>query len=114
MGGSITQVATGAAAQLSAVVATTNIVEQMSTGIQEIADNAGGVAATADETSRAVADGRSAIEKATSQMANIHTSVGGSAQVVAKLGERSKEIGQIVGTIAGIAGQTNLFSFCGR
>ena len=33
-----------------------------------------------------------------------------SAQVVTKLGENSKEIGQIVETISGIAGQTNLLA----
>ena len=37
-------------------------------------------------------------------------SVSSSAQVVAKLGERSKEIGQIVDAISGIAGQTNLLA----
>jgi methyl-accepting chemotaxis protein len=40
----------------------------------------------------------------------IETTVAHSAQVVAKLGDRSKEIGQIVNTISGIAGQTNLLA----
>lgn len=108
--GSITQVATGAAEQLQSIVVTTRIVEQMAAGIQEIASNATGVAAIADETSRATLDGGGSIEKATAQMANIKTSVGGSALVVTKLGERSKEIGQIVDTISGISGQTNLLA----
>ncbi len=45
-----------------------------------------------------------------SQMASIEKTVSSSAQVVTKLGERSKEIGQIVDTISGIAGQTNLLA----
>lgn len=108
--GAITQVATGAAMQLQTVESTINIVEQMSIGIQQIAANSGGVVTTANETSNAAETGGGAIEKATSQMANIATTVGNSAQVVTKLGERSKEIGQIVATIAGIASQTNLLA----
>jgi len=108
--GSITEVAAGATVQLSAVDLATHIVEQLSTSIQKIASNADDVAATADETSSATEAGGKAIEKAASQMVTIEKSVGGSAQVVAKLGERSKEIGQIVDTISGIAGQTNLLA----
>ena len=44
------------------------------------------------------------------QMNNIEMTVSRSAQVVTKLGENSKEIGQIVETISGIAGQTNLLA----
>lgn len=43
-------------------------------------------------------------------MGKIEATVNSSAQVVTKLGERSKEIGQIVDTISGIAGQTNLLA----
>jgi len=51
-----------------------------------------------------------AVEKAITQMGHIEESVIRSAHVVAKLGERSKQIGQIVDTISGIAGQTNLLA----
>lgn len=43
-------------------------------------------------------------------MAQLENTVNTSAEVVEKLGERSKEIGQIVDTISGIAGQTNLLA----
>ena len=43
-------------------------------------------------------------------MANIEKTVANSVAVVTKLGERSKEIGQIVENISGIAGQTNLLA----
>lgn len=43
-------------------------------------------------------------------MNNIENTVNHSAEVVAKLGQRSKEIGQIVDTISGIASQTNLLA----
>lgn len=41
-------------------------------------------------------------------MVQVEDTVNTSTKVVAKLGERSKEIGQLVDTISGIAGQTNL------
>ena len=41
---------------------------------------------------------------------SIETTVNESAEVVTKLGQRSKEIGAIVDTISGIAGQTNLLA----
>ncbi|MBP2651690.1 MAG: mcpB 7 [Firmicutes bacterium] len=43
-------------------------------------------------------------------MGQIEQTVNTSAQVVTKLGQRSKEIGQIVDTISGIASQTNLLA----
>jgi methyl-accepting chemotaxis protein len=106
----ITGVANGTAHQMQAVDDTMNIVEQMSAGLQQISANTGSVSATAEKTSNTAQEGGKAVQKVTSQMANIETSVTNSAQVVAKLGERSKEIGQIVDTIAGIAGQTNLLA----
>lgn len=108
--GAITEVAGGSTAQLKAVDNATTVVEQISTGIQQIAANANSVAATAERASDAARDGRYAVEKANGQMITVEKSVGGSAQVVSKLGERSKEIGQIVDTISGIAGQTNLLA----
>ncbi|WP_378955789.1 methyl-accepting chemotaxis protein [Pelosinus sp. sgz500959] len=106
----IADVANGTGNQMQAVDTTMNIVEQMSAGLQQIAANTGSVSATAEKTSSAALEGGKAVQKVTSQMANIETSVNNSAMVVAKLGERSKEIGQIVDTISGIAGQTNLLA----
>ncbi|HEY3423451.1 MAG TPA: methyl-accepting chemotaxis protein, partial [Negativicutes bacterium] len=106
----ITEVAGGTAEQLKAVEETTHIVEQMSVSIQHIATNADAVATTAEKTSSAAKNGAKAVNDATIQMASIEESVTHSAQVVSGLGERSKEIGQIVDTIAGIAGQTNLLA----
>ncbi|AIF54104.1 methyl-accepting chemotaxis protein [Pelosinus sp. UFO1] len=106
----ITGVTDGTTHQMQAVDNTMHIVEQMSAGLQQIAANTGSASATAEKTSNTAQEGGKAVQKVTSQMTNIETSVNNSAQVVAKLGERSKEIGQIVDTIAGIAGQTNLLA----
>jgi len=106
----IGDVASGSANQTQAVDETMNIVEQMSAELQQIVANTSNVSAAAEKTSSTAQIGRKAVQEATNQMANIEASVTHSAQVVAKLGERSKEIGQIIDTIAGIAGQTNLLA----
>lgn len=107
---SITEVSSGSHSQLEAVHATTDAVEKMSTSIQQVAVYSGNVAETAEKTASAAQNGGKAIEDTTYQMKNIEKTVIDSAQVIAKLGDRSKEIGQIVDTIAGIAGQTNLLA----
>ena len=62
------------------------------------------------KASQSAKDGRETVEEAKKQMENIQRTVGDSAKVIAKLGENSKEIDQIVDTISGIAGQTNLLA----
>jgi len=106
----ITDVTNGTIHQIEAVDNTMNIIEQMSAGLQQIAANTGSASAAAEKTSNTALNGGKIVQKVASQMASIENSVTHSAQVVAKLGERSKEIGQIVDTIAGIAGQTNLLA----
>lgn len=107
---SITTVAQGTEQQMNAVTTTTAVVEQMSASIQQVAANANAVTVVADKTASAAKQGDKAVDTAIDQMEQIESSVSSSAQVVAKLGERSKEIGQIVDTISGIAGQTNLLA----
>jgi len=106
----ITNVAQGAEQQVQAVKATTTIVKQLSAGIQHVATNANAAKGMADRTAKAAQEGDKAVDAAMNQMTSIEKAVSSSAQVVTKLGERSKEIGQIVETISGIAGQTNLLA----
>ena len=106
----IAGVATGAEKQLKAVDATATIVEEMSAGVQQIAAKTNTVVATTVKSADAAQEGSNAVGKAVAQMTNIEKTVIRSAQVVTKLGERSKEIGQIVDAISGIAGQTNLLA----
>lgn len=107
---SITNVVNGANTQLEAANEASAVVEQISAGIQRAAANANHVA---EQSTRAVdqaQEGNKAVEKAVDQMVQIEDTVNTSAKVVAKLGERSKEIGQIVDTISGISSQTNLLA----
>lgn len=89
---------------------TVTIVEEMSAGIQAAAANANIAAEVTGKAAIAADTGSGAINKAVQQMHYIEETVGQSAQVVTKLSDRSSEIGQIVETIAAIAGQTNLLA----
>jgi len=106
----ITEVASGAEKQRHAVEETGSIVRQMSESIRQVAANANQVADTSEKSALTADSGSQAVEKAITQMDTIEKTVTRSAEVVSKLGERSKEIGQIVDTISGIAGQTNLLA----
>ncbi|MEN6411313.1 MAG: methyl-accepting chemotaxis protein [Veillonellales bacterium] len=107
---SINDVANGANKQLAAANEASAVVEQMSAGIQHVAANSSQVAEQSIQTADKAKEGGNSVEKAVEQMGHIESTVNTSADVVAKLGERSKEIGQIVDTISGIAGQTNLLA----
>lgn len=106
----VSDISQGTQLQVAAVDGTVAIVEQMSAGIQQVAANSSSVAGVSDKANHAAANGRKSLEQAVEQIQSIETTVAYSAQVVAKLGDRSKEIGQIVDTISSIAGQTNLLA----
>ena len=108
--GSIVEVAEGADIQLQAANKAKMIMESLSSGIKEIADNTITIVQTTEKASAAAQQGGNAIMDAKNQMTCIENSVKNSSRVVASLGERSKEIGQIVNAISGIAGQTNLLA----
>jgi len=82
----------------------------MSAGIQQVATNTNLVAGKSAQAAETAKEGGKSVEKAVNQMTKIEQTVNNSSQVVATLGARSKEIGQIVDTISGIAGQTNLLA----
>jgi methyl-accepting chemotaxis protein len=106
----ISEVAAGAEKQFTVVNDTSTVVSQLVASIQQVTQNIDSVTATSNKAANAASDGTKAIKMSISQMGNIYRTVTNSTQVVAKLGERSKEIGQIVDTISGIAGQTNLLA----
>lgn len=107
---SITQVAGATDKQLFAVNQATAIVTDISSSIHHIAQQANMISTTSEQTASTAKEGGKAIHTAMEQMSHIENTVMNSAQIVSTLGDRSKEIGQIVDTISGIAGQTNLLA----
>jgi methyl-accepting chemotaxis protein len=107
---SITDVANGSQEQLTAAHETSAVVEGMSASIEQVSATTNEVAEQSNQAANKAREGNKAVNKAVIQMKQIEQTVQTSAQAVAELGERSKEIGQIVATISGIAGQTNLLA----
>ena len=106
----ICDIAYGAESQMNAVGETSAVVQQMAASVQQVASNASQVSAVSNQAAEAAKIGGEAIGNAVKQMIQIEHTVNISSEVVGTLGERSKEIGQIVETISGIAGQTNLLA----
>lgn len=107
---SITEVAKGSDEQLRAADQTRDMVEQMSKGIDQMAQNTMVVSASAQKTASAAAEGEQSVGQAVAQMGIIETKTEATANVIASLEERSKQIGQIVEVISTIAAQTNLLA----
>ena len=107
---SITNVAVGAEKQLSSVEKVVNNVNQRAMGIDQMAKKAEIVTETSQKAASIAQMGSESVNQAIRQMDIIEQTVTQSAAVVTKLGERSKEIGQIIETISGIAGQTDLLA----
>ena len=85
--------------------------------IRTMADNISAISKLSDKMStasanagEAAAEGEAAIRRAVAQMDEVKRTVESSAAEVTKLGARSQEIGEIIGTISGIAEQTNLLA----
>jgi len=108
--GSVTEIAAGSEQQLKAVGQTAGVVGDMATSIQHANTGAQEAVGKSRQAAARAKDSGASIDKAVIQMSLIEKTVNTSATVVATLGERSKEIGQIVDTISGIAGQTNLLA----
>lgn len=104
------RIATGAeeVAAQSATVATAG--EEMSATSGDIAQNCQMAAEGAQRASETAKSGAEVVEKTVWVMSQIAEKVQESAKTVASLGERSDQIGAIIGTIEDIADQTNLLA----
>lgn len=78
--------------------------------IQTLDRQASQVVESAQQTSAKAVSSIDELEASVQQIRNVESTVKETAELVDKLGERSKEIGSIVDTITGIAGQTNLLA----
>ncbi len=96
--------------QLDDITTAKSSVDLVFGDIRTMVDKAKNVADTSVKTADAAKTGQNLMEEATSKIGNIETSVLKSAQLVEKLGENSKQIGEIVEAISGIADQTNLLA----
>ena len=104
------KVAGGSDRQRGAAAAAMHAMEEMSIGINQVAENAELTAANAQSARELSKKGADIVDRASAEIDRIARSVEQSAQVVAALGERSQAISGIVRTIHDIADQTNLLA----
>ncbi|MFL1387065.1 methyl-accepting chemotaxis protein [Pseudomonas tritici] len=85
-------------------------VEEFSATSLNIADNMGATERLAQENAQQTRIGRNSMQEASSSLEHIATALNSTATVINTLGQRSQEIGGIVGVITSIADQTNLLA----
>lgn len=107
---SIEEVARGAEREVESVSESAEVLRSNLRDTEQIAGKARVVERMTLETVESAEKGKISAETAVRQMKHIEEAVGASADLVERLGERSKEIDQIVAAISAIAGQTNLLA----
>ncbi|TYZ31039.1 methyl-accepting chemotaxis protein [Selenomonas caprae] len=96
--------------QQKAVVKSNESVERVQSAVTHVKAQSTKVADNSASAAERAAAGSIAIDDSVNQIRSVERTVNGSAEVVDRLGERSKEIGEIVDTMAAIAEQTNLLA----
>lgn len=106
----IQQVATDADRQLRLSETSTSVIGGMVEHIKETVMTVDGVAYVSQESERSAEAGIQKITHAVTLMGNIQDDVSKTAKMIHALGDKSRQIGQIVEVISNIAGQTNLLA----
>ena len=106
----VTEASSQVAVQQEAVDSGKERIDTISGAVEGMRLEAQQVAENSNSAAQEAASGSGEVASSVSQIKNVEHTVQETAELVDKLGERSKEIGMIVDTIAGIAGQTNLLA----
>jgi methyl-accepting chemotaxis protein len=104
------QMSKGAAAQAERTTVVSTSSEEMSQTVLDVAKNAGNISRSASDTANTAREGETVVNRAVKEVKEIASTVNDSSRFVHSLGERSKQIGEIVGVINDIADQTNLLA----
>lgn len=106
----VKQVVGGSEANYQASEQISTAMNEMSSGVQKIAESATGVSETVQNVVEQAGRGNGEIQQAIVQMQEVSHSVELTAGLVLSLEEKSEQIRQIAGFISGIAAQTNLLA----
>lgn len=107
---SISEVSGGTEKQITAVDEVSQVVESMNRVVVDIMANVKEATAVSEQTASTAHKESEEIDGTIAQMSKIEQTTNNAASLVYNLGSRSREIGQIVDTISGIAEQTNLLA----
>lgn len=106
----IQQISKGAQSQASQVEDSAKVTKEMSDSVDEVVKRAEASVKSSMEANESVDVGRKTVEETVSKMTEIQKVVVDSAGVIKNLGDRSKEISEIVDVITNITDQTNLLA----
>lgn len=106
----IMKIAGGAETQMQTAEESARAMNEMARGVQHIAEASSEVTDLTHSTTVEAKGGNEAIQNAVRQIEAVKNTVEESAAAIKILGERSKEIGNIVEVITDIASQTNLLA----
>ncbi|WP_396027172.1 methyl-accepting chemotaxis protein [Bacillus cereus group sp. BfR-BA-01331] len=104
------QVSSGAEIQTREVEEGATLLEEVTEGIQRVADSSSLVSTASMYTKQKAEGGGKLVEQTVNQMQLIHESVSQSDEVISLLDDKSKQIGAILEVIQHIAQQTNLLA----
>ena len=107
---SITEVAEAAEKQIQSIDKSRLTVQEFQRGLEEAITNQRRAREQTQATAEKAAEGNAFVQTTVEQMNSIALTVQQTGEIVSKLGERSKEIGNIVEIISSISGQTNLLA----
>ncbi|MCG3420305.1 methyl-accepting chemotaxis protein [Oceanobacillus jordanicus] len=107
---SIQDVASGVESQSSSIDSSSRMAQEMSSSIQQIATSSNEVSSTAADATTVVDAGNKAIKTTVGQMEFIKKTVHELSGNIKGLGNKTREIGEIVDVITNIAEQTNLLA----
>ncbi|MGE5654692.1 MAG: ABC transporter substrate-binding protein, partial [Bacillota bacterium] len=96
--------------QKKSLAKTMEIVSELGAFAQEISASVNHVSVSSEQTASALTEGKEAVHQSVEQIRQIQQVVGGNAESVRELGDKTQEIGKIVTTIREIANQTNLLA----
>lgn len=107
---SATEVVESVEHQQQAVMESNESVQDAEASVEEIRQKSSKVEENSAAVAQRAEDGNASIDASVRQIKDVELTVTSSAKMVDRLGERSKQIGEIVDAMTGIAEQTNLLA----
>jgi methyl-accepting chemotaxis protein len=106
----VKEIAVGADTQVESITDTSRSMNIMTASVQQISANSQEVGSASMETTEIARIGKEIIDESMTKIEAVNETVHKSAEIVLTLGEKSQQIGKIIGVITGIASQTNLLA----
>ena len=107
---SIQEIANGSEKSVVDTQNATQIVKDMSQGIEQVTENIQSVTESAIDTSNTASEGNNTIQQSIDQMNAVNNFTNEMEKIVYNLGDKSKEISEVISLITDIAEQTNLLA----